>query len=50
MHPESVGFEESVTWTVKLKVAATVGVPAIKPLEELMVRPSGKAPEVIDQT
>ena len=36
----------SVTVTVKLNEAAMVGVPEIKPLED-MAQPVGRAPEVI---
>ena len=38
------GELESATWTVKLKLASTVGVPLMTP-EELNVRSSGSGPE-----
>jgi hypothetical protein len=36
------------TWTVKLDMAAVVGVPEITPAE-LSDNPAGRAPELIDQ-
>ena len=38
----------SVTFTVKLYVAAVVGVPEITPVAPVRVRPVGKLPELID--
>ena len=43
------GLLASLTWTVKLKVPATVGIPVIAPLVPLSVRPVGKDPLAIDQ-
>ena len=42
------GLLESVTWTVKLKVPAAVGVPEMTPLL-LSVNPVGSVPLAIDQ-
>ncbi len=39
------GEPESATWTVKLKVPSTVGVPPLMTPEELKVRSSGTGPE-----
>jgi hypothetical protein len=39
----------SLTWTVKLKVPVTVGVPEIVPVGA-SVRPAGRAPEAKDHT
>src|SRR5208337_718681 len=38
----------SVTFTVKLLVAAAVGVPAIAPVPAVNVRPAGNVPAVMD--
>ena len=39
----------SVTWAVKLKVPAAVGVPLIAPLDEFNVSPEGSEPALTDQ-
>ncbi len=44
-----LGLPESVTWTVKLKVPAVVGVPAMTPVLALRVSPEGSAPLTTDQ-
>jgi hypothetical protein len=44
-----IGFPASVTWALKLKVPAAVGVPAIAPLSGLSVRPGGRDPLAINQ-
>ena len=41
------GLPESVTWTVKLKVPAVVGVPVIVPAVDKL-RPVGNVPLLID--
>ena len=46
---ETLGLEESVTLTVKLKVPLAVGAPEIAPVLVLRVRPAGKLPELIAQ-
>ena len=43
------GLPESVTWTVKLNVPATVGVPEMTPVSLLSVSPVGSDPLAIDQ-
>ena len=40
---------ESTTWVVKEKSPAVVGVPVIAPVEELIVRPGGSDPAVIEK-
>lgn len=45
----AVGFVESVTFTVKLKVPEALGVPEIAPLEAFKLRPVGREPEVMLQ-
>ena len=45
----SAGLPESVTFTVKLLVPVAVGVPEIKPVVEVSVKPAGRLPVVIDQ-
>src|ERR1700690_199837 len=45
----SVGRLASLTWTMKLKVPGTVGVPVMAPVLVLRVRPSGREPLAIDQ-
>ena len=45
----AVGVSESVTLTVKLEVPVTVGVPEIRPVLVLRLRPDGKLPTLIDQ-
>lgn len=42
-------FAASDTCTVKFVVPAPVGVPVIAPVEELSVKPLGRAPTEIDQ-
>ena len=41
------GLPESVTWTVKLKMPAVVGVPVIVPVVDKL-RPVGNVPLLID--
>lgn len=43
-----VGFEESVTWTVKFDVPAAVGVPLTTP-DVLRSSPAGSAPAEIEK-
>ena len=43
-----VGFEESATVAVKLKVPLALGVPKIRPVLAARLRPAGRVPEVID--
>jgi len=43
-----VGLEESATVAVKLKVPLAVGVPEIRPVLAVRLRPAGRLPEVID--
>ena len=45
----AVGVSESVTLTVKLDVPVTVGVPEIRPVLLLRLRPGGRLPTLIDQ-
>jgi hypothetical protein len=45
----AVGVVESATITVNVEVPFTVGVPMISPLDELIERPAGNDPELIDQ-
>jgi len=45
----AVGTVESVTFTVKLKEAAAVGVPEIVPVAADIVSPAGSAPELMLQ-
>jgi hypothetical protein len=45
----TAGFTESVTWTVKLEVPPTVGVPEMTPEALLRERPFGRRPLAIDQ-
>jgi hypothetical protein len=40
--------EESVTFAVKLKVPAVVGVPVMAPVEVFSVNPGGSDPDVIE--
>jgi hypothetical protein len=40
----AVFFAASVTWTVRLEVAAVVGVPVIAPVDALRDRPAGRVP------
>ncbi len=42
----AVGAVESVTWTVKLKVPAALGVPESCPVEAMRLRPVGNDPAV----
>jgi hypothetical protein len=44
----AVGAVLSVTFTVKLKVPAAFGVPAITPVAAVKDNPPGKAPLLID--
>ena len=44
----SAGLPESVTFTVKLLVPVAVGVPEIKPVDEVSVKPAGRLPVVMD--
>ena len=44
-----MGIPESVTWALKVKVPAVVGVPEMAPVLLLRVRPGGKEPLAIDQ-
>ena len=44
-----MGLPASLTWTVKLKVPAAVGVPEMAPLLGLSVRPGGRDPLATDQ-
>jgi hypothetical protein len=46
---DCVGFEASVTVTVKLKVLWEVGVPEMRPVLALRVVPGGRLPALIDQ-
>jgi hypothetical protein len=39
----------SLTDAVKLNVPLAVGVPEIKPVDAVRLRPAGREPEVIDQ-
>jgi hypothetical protein len=39
----------SFTWTVKLEVAAAVGVPVTVPVEEFRDKPAGSEPPLTDQ-
>jgi hypothetical protein len=41
--------EDSVNFTVKVKLPPVVGVPVIVPVSGLKLKPAGKAPETIDQ-
>jgi hypothetical protein len=45
----AVSVLASVTFTVKLLEPVPVGVPAITPVVEASVNPTGKVPEEIDQ-
>ena len=40
----------SVTFTVKELVPVTVGVPEMIPVAELIDKPAGKVPELIEKT
>ena len=42
------GFAESATATVKLAVPMAVGVPEIRPVDVLKLRPAGRLPEMKD--
>jgi hypothetical protein len=44
-----VAVPPPVTWTVKLKAPAVVGVPPITPVEAFRLSPAGSAPAEIDQ-
>ena len=46
---EAAGDPESVTLTMKLTLPAVVGVPLIRPVDALRVRPAGRLPAMIDQ-
>ncbi len=43
------GLPASVTVAVKLDVALAVGVPEMRPVPAIKVRPAGRLPAVIDQ-
>ena len=43
------GLELSATWTVKLLVPATVGVPLMTPVDAARLRPAGRRPLRTDQ-
>ena len=49
----TLASEESVTWTLKLEVPKTVGVPVISAevlvLEVIKLKPGGRLPEIMDQ-
>ena len=44
----AVAVALSFTWTVKLEVAAAVGVPLMVPLEEFRDKPAGNEPALTD--
>jgi hypothetical protein len=44
-----IGEPLSLTDAVKLNVPLAVGVPEIKPVDAVRLRPAGREPEVIDQ-
>jgi hypothetical protein len=44
----SAGLPESVTFTVKLLVPVALGVPEIRPVAEVSVKPAGRLPVVMD--
>ena len=48
----TLASEESVTWTLKLAVSKTVGVPCIWAevlvLDVIKLKPAGRLPEIID--
>jgi hypothetical protein len=44
-----MGLLASLTWAVKLKVPAPVGVPLMTPLLAFSVKPTGREPLAIDQ-
>lgn len=46
---EAVRLPESTTWKVSGNVPLGVGVPLMRPLDELSARPAGNEPEIIDQ-
>jgi len=45
----AVDDDASVTFAMRLNTFAIAGVPDISPVELLRIKPSGNAPELIDQ-